>query len=257
MPPIIEVKNLVKRYRKSKINAVDDISFSVGEGEFFALLGPNGAGKTTTISILNTTLIKTSGQARLCGFDIEKQAGEVRQRIGVIFQNPSLDRNLTAEENVRFHASLYGLYPFRPIFSLMSNSYKEKVFELAELMGIRQEIFQPIITFSGGMKRKLEIIRGLMHNPRVLFIDEPTTGLDPASRRNVWEYLQNVRRKESTTIFLTTHYLEEAESADHIAIINKGKLISYGTPEEIKKDLKIQTPTLEEAYLEIIKNHDN
>ncbi|OGC46750.1 MAG: ABC transporter ATP-binding protein [Candidatus Portnoybacteria bacterium RIFCSPLOWO2_01_FULL_43_11] len=257
MPPIIEVKNLVKRYRKSKINAVDDISFSVGEGEFFALLGPNGAGKTTTISILNTTLIKTSGQARLCGFDIEKQAGEVRQRIGVIFQNPSLDRNLTAEENVRFHASLYGLYPFRPIFSLMSNSYKEKVFELAELMGIRQEIFQPIITFSGGMKRKLEIIRGLMHNPRVLFLDEPTTGLDPASRRNVWEYLQNVRRKESTTIFLTTHYLEEAESADHIAIINKGKLISYGTPEEIKKDLKIQTPTLEEAYLEIIKNHDN
>ena len=128
MPSIIEVKNLVKKYRKSKIKAVDDISFSVEEGEFFALLGPNGAGKTTTISILTTTLTKTAGQVKLAGFDVEKQAKEVRQCIGVIFQNPSLDRNLTAEENVRFHASLYGLYPFRPLFSPMSNDYKEKVF---------------------------------------------------------------------------------------------------------------------------------
>lgn len=257
MLPIIEVENLVKRYRKSKINAVDDISFSIGEGEFFALLGPNGAGKTTTISILTTTLTKTSGQARLCGYDVEKQAKETRQCIGVIFQNPSLDRNLTAEENVRFHASLYGLYPFRPLFTLMPREYKERVFELANLVGIRDQIFQPIATFSGGMKRKLEIIRGLMHNPRVLFLDEPTTGLDPASRKNVWDYLQNVRQKESTTVFLTTHYLEEAEEADHIGIINNGKMVSYGTPQEIKKDLKIQTPTLEEAYLEILKNHDN
>lgn len=248
MEPIIKVENLVKRYKKAKQNAVDGVSFSVAEGEFFALLGPNGAGKTTTISILTTTLSKTSGKAQILGFDLDKEANKVRQRIGVIFQNQSLDKNLTAEENVRFHASLYGLYSFRPFFSLMPQEYKKRIGELAELMDIKDEIFQPISTFSGGMKRKLEIIRGLMHNPRVLFLDEPTTGLDPLSRKNVWNYLQNVRVKEKTTIFLTTHYLEEAEEADHVCIIDKGKIISYGAPREISGDL-----TLEDAYIEIIK----
>ncbi|MBI2175464.1 MAG: ABC transporter ATP-binding protein [Parcubacteria group bacterium] len=237
MTEAVRVRNLVKRYKKTKINAVNDISFSVAEGAFFALLGPNGAGKTTTISILTTTLTKTSGVVEIAGFDAERAAGEVRRRIGVIFQTPSLDKNLTAEENIRFHAALYGLFPFRPIYALMPKTYKTRVASLAELLGIRENIFQPIHTFSGGMKRKLEIIRGLMHRPRVLFLDEPTTGLDPISRKGVWNYLQEVRKEERTTIFLTTHYLEEAEDADNICIINRGKIVASGTPENIRKTL--------------------
>lgn len=237
MPEAVTVQNLIKRYKKTKTNAVDDISFSVDEGEFFALLGPNGAGKTTMISILTTTLTKTSGTVRVAGYDTDRNANAVRQRIGVIFQTPSLDKNLTAEENIRFHAALYGLFPFRPFFALMPKSYKERIAALAELLGIRQNIFQPIHTFSGGMKRKLEIIRGLMHNPRILFLDEPTTGLDPVSRKNVWSYLQEIRRVEHTTIFLTTHYLEEAESADNICVINKGKIVANGTPKKIRSVL--------------------
>src|SRR5512146_2637666 len=190
MPAVIEVRHLVKRYKQSSKNAVDDISFEVGQGQFFALLGPNGAGKTTTISILTTTLIPTSGQALIAGFDVTTQASQVRQQVGIIFQNPSLDLNLTAEENVRFHAILYGLYPFRPTFSLMPRAYREQVGALAAVLGIEREIFKPIKTFSGGMKRKLEIIRSLIHRPRVLFLDEPTSGLDPASRHSLWEYLR-------------------------------------------------------------------
>lgn len=237
MGKIIEVKNLVKHYRKAKENAVDGISFEVSEGEFFAFLGPNGAGKTTTISILTTTLAKTSGEVCIAGYDLEKEASKVRQNIGVIFQNPSLDLNLTAEENIRFHASLYDLYPFRPFFRLMPEGYKKRVFELAKVLGIESDIFNPVKSFSGGMKRKLEIVRSLMHNPKVLFLDEPTSGLDPLSRKNLWEYLNGVRETEKTTIFLTTHYLEEAEDADRVAIINKGKIISLGTPGKIKNEL--------------------
>lgn len=311
MPTIIEVKNLVKRYRNAKEEAISDISFSLGKGEFFALLGPNGAGKTTTLSILTTTLQKTSGEVRIAGHNVETQQNIVRQKIGVIFQWPTLDLNLTAEENIRFHAILYGIYPFRPAYSLMPASYKEKIKDLASLLGIEKDMFRPIKTLSGGMKRKFEIVRSLMHNPKILFLDEPTTGLDPESRKNLWGYLQGVRKKEKTTIFLTTHYLEEAEDADRIAIINHGKIVSYGTPTHIKKDLvdeyllldandrnslrkelekmrlpingegpfkvglkersaqsiikslhspltflKIHTPSLEEAYLEIIRDDE-
>lgn len=237
MKPIISVKNLVKRYKKAKINAVDDISFEVAEGEFFTFLGPNGAGKTTTISILTTTLSKTSGDVQIAGFDLDKDSSKVRQNVGIIFQNPSLDQNLTAEENIRFHTILYGLYPFRPTFSMMPDSYKKRVKELSDVLGLKGEIFNPIKTFSGGMKRKLEIIRSLMHKPKVLFLDEPTIGLDPLSRKNLWEYLKSVRKTEKTTIFLTTHYLDEAEEADHVCIINKGKIVSYGTPQQIKQRL--------------------
>ncbi len=237
MKSVINVTNLIKKYRKSDKNAVDGISFSVSEGEFFAFLGPNGAGKTTTISILTTTLSKTSGDVTIAGYDIDKQASQVRRSIGVIFQNPSLDKNLTAEENIRFHATLYGLYPFRPTFSLMPESYQKRVHELAKVIGLSNDINKPIKTFSGGMKRKLEIIRSLMHKPKVLFLDEPTSGLDPISRQNLWQYLQEVREKEKTTIFLTTHYLEEAEDADRVAIVNNGKIITSGTPEKIKHSL--------------------
>lgn len=237
MSYVVEVENLVKRYRKAEKNAVDGVSFRVREGEFFAFLGPNGAGKTTTISILTTMLAKSSGEASVAGFDVATAQDEVRRRIGVIFQAPSLDKNLTAEENIRFHASLYGLFGFRPFYGLMPKAYKMRVQELAELVGIRDALFNPISTFSGGMKRKLEIIRSLMHKPRVLFLDEPTTGLDPLSRKNVWEYLRTVRKEEHTTIFLTTHYLEEAEEADHICIMNNGRVVSSGTSLEIGKDI--------------------
>ena len=233
---IIEVEDLVKRYRKGKTNAVDGISFSVRSGEFFALLGPNGAGKTTTISILTTTLIPTSGRVRIGGNDVVTQASSVRRQVGIIFQNPSLDMNLTGEENVRFHAVLYGLYPYRPQFRLMPTAYRQQVRELAALLSIEADIFRPIKVLSGGTRRKLEIIRSLMHRPAVLFLDEPTRGLDTNGRRNLWEYLRGVQ-KSGTTVFLTTHYLEEAEGADSVCIINRGRIVSFGPPSRIKAEL--------------------
>lgn len=237
MPPIIRVENLTKRYKKARTNALTAISFQVAAGEFFALLGPNGSGKTTTISILTTTLLPTSGRVIVADHDVTQDPSLVRQEIGIIFQKPSLDRNLTAEENVRFHALLYGLYPYRPSYGLMPKTYKAKVDELASILGIDNEIFNPIKTFSGGMMRKLEILRSLIHQPRVLFLDEPTAGLDANSRRALWSYLNEVREQKETTIFLTTHYLEEAEQANAICIIDQGKVVSYGSPEEIKADL--------------------
>ena len=237
MLPAIQIKNLIKRYRKADKNAVDDISLSVAEGEFFALLGPNGAGKTTTVSILTTTLAKTSGSVRIAGFDLDTNEREIRQRVGVIFQGPSIDLNLTAEENIRFHAMLYGIYPFRPFYSLMPKEYRQRVMDLSRLLDIEDAVFKPIRTFSGGMKRKLEIVRSLIHKPKVLFLDEPTTGLDPLSRRTLWKYLERVRKEEKTTVFLTTHYLEEAEVADHVGIVNNGKIVMYGSPKEIKQQL--------------------
>lgn len=310
--PIILVKNLVKKYKKANNNAVDNISFNVLPGQFIAFLGPNGAGKTTTISILTTILSKTSGEIKIAGFDIDHRSSEVRKNIGIIFQNPSLDLNLTAEENIRFHTVLYGMYPFRPTFFLMPKSYQQQVYSLAEILGIKDQIFNPVKTLSGGMKRKMEIIRSLMHKPKVLFLDEPTSGLDPLSRKTLWEYLMKIRKSENVTIFLTTHYLEEAEEADKVCIINKGQIVALGTPNDIKKSLveeymlidakdkdklrklltakkinfsqddlfkinlkntnvqnviksinipltylKIHTPTLEEAYLEIIESHES
>ena len=234
---VIEVRDLVKRYRKADKNAVDGVSFEVRSGEFFALLGPNGAGKTTTISILTTTLTPTSGSVLIDGRDAVADAAGVRRQVGIIFQKPSLDMNLSGEENVRFHAMLYGLYPYRPFFRLMPRLYREQVRELAGVLGLEKEIFKPVKTLSGGMKKKLEIIRGLMHHPHVLFLDEPTAGLDAASRRNLWDYLREVRQKYETTIFLTTHYLEEAEEADRICILDQGRIVSLGTPFEIKAHL--------------------
>jgi ABC-2 type transport system ATP-binding protein len=249
-PRIVEVEDLVKRYKKAEKNAVDGVDFYVEEGAFFSLLGPNGAGKTTILSILNTTLSKTEGRAMVCGFDVDKQASRVRESVGVIFQNPSLDLNLTAEENVRFHANLYGLYAYRPGYSLMPDDYQMRVEMLAGVLGLEKDIHKPVKALSGGMKRKLEIVRSLMHSPRLLFLDEPTTGLDPVSRRNLWNYLQEVRDKEKTTIFLTTHYLEEAEGSDYVCIIDHGRVVSKGTPEEIKE-------ALVEEYLEVdSKNRD-
>src|SRR5438094_4102890 len=234
---VIRVEDLVKRYRKAETNAVDGISFEVKAGEFFALLGPNGAGKTTMISVLTTTLAPTSGTATLDGSDVVREASAVRRKVGIIFQRPSLDQNLTAEENVRFHAVLYGLYPYAPTYALMNREYRAQVDELAKLLGIARDIHKPVRTFSGGLRRNLEIMRSLLHRPKVLFLDEPTAGLDVPSRRTLWEHLAEVRRTSGTTIFLTTHYLEEAEEADRICIIDKGKVVSFGTPDDIKRDL--------------------
>ncbi|MDW5564210.1 MAG: ABC transporter ATP-binding protein [Methanomassiliicoccus sp.] len=232
--PVVHVEKLVKRYRDSEKKAVDEISFDVYPGEFFAFLGPNGAGKTTTISILTTTLAKTSGVVRIGGYDMDKQQKEIRQSIGIVFQNPSLDANLTAEENIRLHVSLYGVYGYRPTFTMMPQEYKDKITELAKVLGMDQEMFLQVKTFSGGMKRKLEIIRSLMHKPKVLFLDEPTQGLDAVSRRSLWTYLRKVHKDEGMTIFLTTHYIEEAEGADRVCIVNHGKILFNGTPDEMK-----------------------
>ena len=237
MSTVIEVKDLVKRYKKADRNAVDGVSFNVQAGEFFTLLGPNGAGKTTTISILTTTLRPTSGSIVIGERDAQTDASGVRQQVGIIFQKPSLDLNLTGEENVRFHAILYGLYPYRPFYRMMPPEYRKQVTDLASLLGLEEEIFKPLKKMSGGMMRKLEIIRGLMHRPKVLFLDEPTAGLDAASRRNLWDYLREVRAQSETTVFLTTHYLDEAEEADRICILDKGRVVKLGTPDEIKADL--------------------
>lgn len=237
MRAAIEVRNLTKRYRNATINAVDGVSFSIEPGALFALLGPNGAGKTTILSILTTTLTKTSGSVLIAGHDIDREATAVRRAIGVVFQQPSLDLNLTAEENVRLHAILYGLYPFRPAYGMMPLTYQQRITELATVLGIEKELFKPIKMFSGGMRRKLEIIRDLLHHPKILFLDEPTTGLDPLSRKNLWEYLRHIRATEHTTIFLTTHYLEEAENAERVCVINRGRVRALGTPATIKSDL--------------------
>lgn len=234
---VIEVRDLIKHYKKADANAVDGVSFSVEKGEFFALLGPNGAGKTTTISILTTTLIPTRGTVLIDGRDAVADSAGVRRSIGIIFQKPSLDLNLSGEENVRFHAMLYGLYPYRPFFRAMPAAYRQQVTELAAVLGLEKEIYKPVKALSGGMKRKLEVIRGLMHRPKVLFLDEPTAGLDAASRHNLWDYLGEVRNTYGTTIFLTTHYLEEAEQADRICILDKGQVVALGTPEELKSKL--------------------
>jgi ABC-2 type transport system ATP-binding protein len=231
--PVIDVQGLVKRYRKAERNAVDGIDFEVHHGEFFALLGPNGAGKTTTLSILTTTLAPTEGRALIDGFDVVTDAATVRQRVGIIFQKPSLDRNLTGEENVRLHAILYGLYPYAPAYRLMAAGYRRQVEEWAELLGVGRDIFNPVRTYSGGMVRKLEIVRSLVHRPRVLFLDEPTTGLDAPSRRALWEYLRDVRRQHGTTIVLTSHYLEEAEQADRICVIDAGRIVATGSPADL------------------------
>lgn len=245
MDTMIEVHSLVKQYDRAKEPSVKGIDFSVGQGEFFAFLGPNGAGKTTTISILTTTLSKTSGDVRIAGCDVETEAKRVREKVGIIFQKPSLDPQLSAEENIRFHACLYGMYGYRPSFKLMPAEYRKRVTDLAEIVGIQDSLFKPIKKLSGGMQRKLEIIRSLIHTPSVLFLDEPTQGLDAVSRRSLWEYIDTVRKENGTTVFLTTHYIDEAENVDQVCIINHGEIATSGSPEDMKKNLLKQQLVLD------------
>jgi ABC-2 type transport system ATP-binding protein len=239
MEDVISVKNLVKKF--GSFTAVDNISFTVKKGEIFSFLGPNGAGKTTTIKMLTTLLRPTSGEMRINGFSPVKQTDGARHSFGIVFQDPSLDDELTAYENMEFHAVLYGVKKelrAKRITSLL---------KLVELWNRRDE---QVKTFSGGMKRRLEIARGLIHHPKILFLDEPTLGLDPQTRNFLWGYIKEMNKKEKMTVFLTTHYMEEADKiSDKIAIIDKGKIMQIGTPDEIKK--QTSSVSLEEAFLKL------
>ncbi len=234
---IIEVKNLVRNFKK--IEAVRNISFTVNKGESFAFLGPNGAGKTTTIRMLTTLLEPTSGFVSLNGFDVHKNPSDTRRSFGIVFQDPSLDTELTAYENMYIHAVLYGLE---------KNVYKKRIEELMTMVELWSRKDDLVKNFSGGMKRRLEIARGLLHHPKVLFLDEPTLGLDPQTRNLMWNYIKDLREKEGLTVFFTTHYMEEADkNADRIAIIDHGVIVAQGKSEELKT--QTNTKTLEEAFL--------
>jgi ABC-2 type transport system ATP-binding protein len=223
MAAVIEVSGLVKRY--GEIEAVRGIDLVVEPGEVFGFLGPNGAGKTTTISILCTLLRPTAGDARVAGFDVARDAAAVRSRIGLVFQDPSLDDQLTARENLELHGRIYGVPgPLR----------RQRIDELLSVVELSDRATSLVRTFSGGMKRRLEIARGVLHHPQVLFLDEPTLGLDPQTRKHIWDYLSELRRREGVTLFMTTHYMDEAEFCDRIAIIDQGRIVALGTPTELK-----------------------
>lgn len=221
---IIKVENLVKKF--GELVAVDNISFSVTQGEIFGFLGPNGAGKTTTINILCTLSKPTSGQATIAGFDVVRQQSQVRQSIGLVFQDPSLDERLSGLQNMRFHALVY---------NVPASVREQRIEQMLRMMELWDKRHNQVLTYSGGMKRRLELARGLLHYPKVLFLDEPTLGLDPQTRTRIWEYILELQRLEGTTVFLTTHYMDEAEKAGRIAIIDYGKLIVTDTPEGLKK----------------------
>jgi ABC-2 type transport system ATP-binding protein len=221
--PTIEVRDLQKRY--GDLEAVRGVSFDVAPGETFGFLGPNGAGKSTTISMLCTLITPTGGSARVAGFDVTRNPLGVRRRIGLVFQDPTLDEYLTALENLRFHAELYRMPRERAA---------ERIPAVLEMVGLWERRGGLVRTFSGGMKRRLEIARGLLHSPRVLFLDEPTVGLDPQTRVNIWDYIQALRDREAITIFLTTHYMDEAEYCSRIAIIDDGEIVVMDTPDALK-----------------------
>lgn len=236
---IIRVKNLTKKF--DKLIAVNEISFEVKKGEVFAFLGPNGAGKTTAIKMMTTLLSPTRGEISLNGFDVLKDRNEVRQSFGIVFQDPSLDDDLTAYENMEFHGVIY---------YVPKDVRKTRIEELLRLVDLWDRKKDLVKTFSGGMKRRLEIARGLLHHPKVLFLDEPTLGLDPQTRNHIWNYVKDLNKKEKVTVFFTTHNMEEAERvAERIAIIDHGKIVASGTSEELKKKTAVET--LEQAFLEL------
>jgi ABC-2 type transport system ATP-binding protein len=222
-PPSVEVVDLVKTY--GDVEAVHGVSFTVPPGEVFGFLGPNGAGKSTTINMLCTLAMPTSGAARVSGFDVVTQRDAVRRHIGLVFQDTTLDVQLTAEQNLRFHAELYGID---------SGVIAGRMDQMLAMVGLDDRRDHRVLTFSGGMKRRLEIARGLMHSPRVLFLDEPTIGLDPQTRSSIWRYIRALQASEGTTIFMTTHYMDEAELCDRIAIMDRGEIVVLDTPEALK-----------------------
>lgn len=223
---IIEVKNLVKRFKK--VTAVDGITFSVKKDEIFGFLGPNGAGKTTTINIICTLLSKTSGEVILNGYDVTRERNKIRNCIGMVFQDPSLDDRLTALENLYFHGLLY---------DVPRKLLKERSEEVLEMVNLTDRKNSLVRTYSGGMRRRLEIARGLLHYPKILFLDEPTLGLDPQTRNKIWDYIKKLKESKNITIFLTSHYMEETEICDRIAIIDRGKIIALDSPDNLKNTI--------------------
>ena len=247
---MIEIEGLSKKF--GKLVAVDNISFQVPRGEIFGFLGPNGAGKTTTINILCTLLKPSGGRASVNGYDVLKERREVQRSIGLVFQDPTLDDYLTADQNLRFHAYAYGV---------PANVREKRMQELMELVELQDRRKNKVSTYSGGMKRRLEIARGLLHHPSVLFLDEPTLGLDPQTRRRIWEHVLTLRQQEDLTIFLTTHYMDEAEHCERIAVIDNGRIIALDTPDNLKDSLGGDLVTLEakdtqEAVAELKERYD-
>jgi len=225
---IIKVKNLTKVFNND-IRAVDRINFKINKGEIFGFLGPNGAGKTTTINMLCTLIKPTEGEATVCEYNIIKQPDEVRKCIGLVFQDTTLDDRLTARENLELHARLYGV---------PKSERRKRIDEVLELVELSDRANSIVKTFSGGMQRRLEIARGLIHYPKVLFLDEPTLGLDPQTRKHVWDYILDLKKEYKITIMMTTHYMDEAdELCDRVAIIDHGKIITMGTPKKLKDSL--------------------
>ncbi|MGO9319472.1 MAG: ATP-binding cassette domain-containing protein [Solirubrobacteraceae bacterium] len=232
-PNVIEVRDLTRRF--GEFTAVDAISFDVSEGEVFAFLGPNGAGKSTTINMLCTLARPTAGQVRIAGFDVAARPKAVRRNIGLVFQDQTLDDRLTAQENLRFHAVLY---------RVPSSEVDGRIARVLELVDLSDRRYHLVSEFSGGMARRLEIARALMHVPKVLFLDEPTIGLDPQTRALMWEDVLRLREEANVTVFLTTHYMDEAEYADRIAIIDRGKIVALDTPQALKAEIGADTVDL-------------
>lgn len=236
---IIKVERLTKKF--NGLTAVNNISFSVKKGEIFAFLGPNGAGKTTTIKMLTTLLKPNFGKIFLNNYDVSKEKNEVRKSFGIVFQDSSLDDELTAYENLEFHGVIYGVE---------TKLRKERIEQLLKFIGLWDRKDDLVKKYSGGMKRRLEIARGLVHHPKILFLDEPTLGLDPQTRKNIWDYIVRLNKEEQMTIFFTTHYMGEAERvASTVAIIDNGKILKLSTPAKLKKETK--TKNLEDAFLKL------
>lgn len=241
---IIEVNHLRKKYKA--LTAVEDVSFGVGRKEIFGFLGPNGAGKSTTIKMLATLVSPTAGTALIGGFDIVKQPNQVRQTIGLVFQETTLDERLTASENLFFHGMLY---------NVDRRTMSRRMDEVLDMVDLGDRKNDLVKTFSGGMKRRLEIARGLLHYPGVLFLDEPTVGLDPQTRNRIWNFIHHLRERENITIFMTTHYMDEAEHCDRIAIIDHGSIVTLDTPENLKKMVGGDVITLTVTDREMVKSH--
>lgn len=244
MEHMIEVRNFTKQY--GRFTAVDDISFDVEKGAIFAFLGPNGAGKSTTINTLCTIQEKTSGTLRINGNDVSEAQSKVRQDIGIVFQETTLDGKLTVEENLKLHCDFY---------HVPKNEIRSRIDFVLELVDLPDWRKAPVESLSGGMKRRTEIARGLVHFPKVLFLDEPTTGLDPQTRLNVWNYIRRLQQEKGITIFLTTHYMDEAEICDKVAIIDHGKLVAHDTPATLKKTLTSSTMHLIVAHPEMLTQY--
>lgn len=220
---IVEIKNLHKSFKEVK--AVDDLTFSVKEGELFAFLGVNGAGKSTTINIISGILNKDSGSVFVCGEDIDKNADKIKSSIGIVFQNSVLDKKLSGYDNLKYRAALYGIF---------GAEFKKRLQEMTELLDLKDILKRPITKLSGGQKRRLDIARALIHKPKLLILDEPTTGLDPKTRITVWKVIDTLRKEEGLTVFLTTHYMEEASDSDYVVILDSGKIVAEGTPHDLK-----------------------